>query len=271
MKRLTVRSGRADLAVLMAGEGPPLVFLHAGIADKRMWRGQLEAFAGTHTTIAYDRRGFGETTYEAEPHTRVGDLDAVLAALAPGRTVLVGCSQGGRVAIDYALDHFRRVRALVLVAPAVSGAPDPAAFPPEIQAPLDATEAAEKADDLDRLNALEAHAWLDGPRAKEGRVGGSLRTLFLDMNGRALRAPPTGDEISDTRAYQRFAELALPILLTCGDLDFPHIQERTRHLSRVAPYAELVEMRGAAHLPNLEQPDAFNALLRRFLADMSQP
>ena len=179
--------------------------------------------------------------------------------------MLVGCSQGGRVAIDYALAHADAVAALVLVAPAVSGAPG-ADYPDgPIGALMAALEEAEGAGDLDRVNRLEAHMWLDGPESREGRVGGEARELFLDMNGKALRAQPTGEEIGSSVAYSRLGELTMPVLLVCGDLDFPHLRERCAHLRTAIPQVEFAEMEGTAHLPSLEQPERFNAILAAFL------
>jgi pimeloyl-ACP methyl ester carboxylesterase len=77
---VTIPSGFAELAVAAAGDGPGLVFLHAGVADLRMWAGQMATSAKTHRVVAYDRRGFGETRYAAEPHSFLDDLDAVLRA-----------------------------------------------------------------------------------------------------------------------------------------------------------------------------------------------
>ncbi len=260
-------SGRAQLATSVAGDGHALVFLHAGVADRRMWAGQMAAFASSHRVAAYDRRGFGETLYEAEPHSYLDDLDAVLRATTEGPVTLVGCSQGGRVAIDFALTRPERVQRLVLVAPAVTGAPDPGELPPAVQRLATQIEEAEAAEDVERLNALEAHAWLDGPLSVEGRVGGAVRALFLDMNGRALRSPPAGNETSATNAYARLGEIPHETLVVSGALDFPHINARSRHLASVMPKARLVEMAGVAHLPNLERPEEFNALLRAFLRE----
>lgn len=90
-----VISGAARLAVTERGEGPPVVFLHAGVADRRSWRDTVDAIAPTHRAIAYDRHGFGDTVYEPEPHAHVDDLLAVLDALDVDRAALVGSSQGG--------------------------------------------------------------------------------------------------------------------------------------------------------------------------------
>jgi pimeloyl-ACP methyl ester carboxylesterase len=122
--------------------------------------------------VSYDARGFGETTYEPEPFTRRGDALAVMDAAGVGAAFVVGCSMGGGTAIDLTLANPRRVIALVLIGSAVSGAPYPDITLEPIASMVKAAEDAETTGDLDELNRLEAHLWLDGPTAPEGRVGG---------------------------------------------------------------------------------------------------
>jgi pimeloyl-ACP methyl ester carboxylesterase len=127
-----VTSGRAALAAEIVGSGDPVVFLHANIGDRRMWRAQLDSIGATHKAIAYDRRGFGETRADAEEHSAITDLMAVTGALADATpAILVGCSQGGRIAVDAALRHPSQIRGLVLIAPTITGAPD-AVYPTAI-------------------------------------------------------------------------------------------------------------------------------------------
>ncbi len=245
-------SSGAQLAGEQAGTGEPLLFLHAGVADRRMWRPQLGEFRTSHRVIAYDRREFGETSSVDEPFSHVDDLRALLDHLGTGKTALVGSSQGGRVAIDFALAFPQRVYALALLAPAVSGAPGPGPFSPEIQAISDALDQADDADDLDAINELEAHCWLDGPTSPAGRVTGALSELFLDMNGIVLRKPELPQEIEPDSAYDRLSNPSVPTLVLWGDLDFPYIKERCRHVVDSVPSANGIEIPGAAHLPNLE-------------------
>jgi pimeloyl-ACP methyl ester carboxylesterase len=122
----TVTSGTARLAVRRVGAGgdPAVVCLHAGVADSRSWAGLMDALSPGIDVVAYDRRGFGRTTCAAEAHDQVADLAALLDALDLARTVLVGNSLGGQIALNFTLVHPERVAALVLVAPAVSGAPE---------------------------------------------------------------------------------------------------------------------------------------------------
>lgn len=260
----TVFSGAARIFGVHAGTGPAVVLLHAGVADHRMWRHQIAALADRFHVIAYDRREFGRTESPDEAFLHIDDLEEVLAHLDVDAATLVGCSQGGRVAIDFALAHPDRVPALVLVSTAITGAPA-APVPAGVEALSDALDAAEEAGDLDRVNAIEAHLWLDGPLSQEGRVSGPVRDLFLDMNGTALRKPEIPKERFPPDAYSRMADLAMPVLLVSGDLDFDYVRARHAHLARTMPNAETVEMPGMAHLPSLEQLDLFNRHLLAFL------
>lgn len=271
VSEFTIPSGRARLAAQASGHGPAVVLLHAGVADARMWREQLAALAPTHRAVAYDRRGFGRSLHEDETYSMAGDLLAVLDNVSPSSpAILVGCSQGGRIAIDTALAHPQRVRALVLVAPALSGAPEVDAFPEPVQALVDELERAEASGDVDRLNALEAQAWLDGPAAAPGRVGGAARELFLAMNGIALRAQPLGTEVAPAPAVDRLPQIRVPTLLLWGDLDFPHLQARCRAMAAHLPNVRSEVLPGTAHLPNLEQPERFNRALLAFCESLPQ-
>ncbi|MCF6379359.1 alpha/beta hydrolase [Nocardioides KLBMP 9356] len=271
MTDLNVHSGEATLAGEVRGDGPALVFLHAGVADRRMWDGVVETVAGTHRTVAYDRRGFGGTPPHKEAYSHTNDLLAVLDAAGISHATLVGCSQGGKVALDFTLAHPERVSALVLVAPAVGGAPAVDTFPQDVEALLEDLEAAEESEDLDRLNLLEARVWLDGVLGAEGRVQGDLRDLFVEMNGVALQAAPqVGEETPPPPAWPRLGEIAVPTLLVWGDLDFPHAQERCQTMSELIPDARGRVMHGTAHLPSFEDPESFSTLLTDFLTEVEQ-
>ena len=261
-----IRSGAAEIAVESAGQGAPVVLLHAGVADRRMWRAEMAALAnaGFHAH-AYDRRGFGDTLHADEPWSHVDDLVAVLDHVAGDHaSILVGCSRGGALAIDAALAYPRRVQGLVLVAPAIGGAPEPTVIPPGIRALIDRMERAEAASDIDAINALEARAWLDGPLAPEGRVAGAARDLFLTMNEIALRSEARGTQRHPVPAYDRVGAIDCPTLVAWGELDFPDVVDNCRHLAGTIKRARRHVFAGAAHFPNLEQPDAFGQLLVDF-------
>jgi len=230
-----IASGRALLAAEVVGEGQPVVLLHSNAGDRREWQAAIGRLGMDHQAIAYDRRGFGETQAEQEDYSAVEDLTAVLDAMTEGTpAVLVGCSMGGKIALDAALRHPARVRGLVLIAPSVQGAPAPD-YPPEVAEMVAWAQAAEGSGDPARVAAAKARLWLDGPLAPEGRVEGTARRLFLDMIGIALNAPAVGPNLDRTPAYGRLDTVTAPTFVIQGDLDFPHIQARSRHIAETMP------------------------------------
>jgi pimeloyl-ACP methyl ester carboxylesterase len=248
-----VDSGAARVAYAARGDGPAVLLLHAGVTDRRSWAPVVDRLGDRVRSIAYDRRGFGETTYEPEPHCEMDDALAVLEAASAARAVVIGSSDGGRRAVDLALAHPDRVAALILISSGVSGAPDedPSTCPSAVQALYAAYEAAEAGDDLDGLNRIEAHAWLDGWAAEEGRVTGPARDRFLDMNGLALRAPDAGPEKEVEPAWDRLGSIRVPTLVLCGDLDVL-CTSVSDHLVAQIPDARHEELRSTGHLPHLE-------------------
>lgn len=261
-----VSAGAASLFVEVISQGEPVVFLHAAVADRRMWSRQCNGIGLGRMAIAYDRRGFGNTSAQREDHSSVADLLAVLDAIAPGRAaILVGCSQGGGISINAALLHPSRVRALVLVAPGVAGAPE-ASVSPGTESELARLDEAEKAGDLKRVAAIKAHLWLDGPLAPEGRVDGDARRLFLEMNAMALQSPPPGQSVDAVASYERLSEIKVPTLVLWGDLDFEHIQERCGYVVASVAHGSGHVIPGTAHLPSLEQPEQVTQSIDGFLA-----
>lgn len=111
----------ALLAYDEAGTGSPVVLLHAGIADRRMWRDQIAPLATRHRVITVDLRGYGESELPPSAFAHHDDVVGLLDALGLASAALVGCSFGGAVAIDTALAHPHRVSALALLGTAVSG------------------------------------------------------------------------------------------------------------------------------------------------------
>jgi pimeloyl-ACP methyl ester carboxylesterase len=107
----------------VAGEGEPLVLVHAGIADSRMWEGQLPAFADRYRVIRHDMRGFGMTAMVEGPFSHHEDLRALLDSLDVERAHLVGCSMGGGAVLDFALEYPQSIGNLVLVGSAVISTP----------------------------------------------------------------------------------------------------------------------------------------------------
>ena len=243
----------------LAGERWPVnaqlvVLLHEGVSDRRGWREVAQLLAPRVTAVAYDRRGYGESTVSTVPFTHVEDLLAVLDQEQAGRAWLVGASAGGGLALDAALLAPDRVAGLVLLGTAVSGAPEPE-LDPDTQRFDALLDAAIAAGNLDEVNRLETWLWLDGPSPPEGRVGGEARTLALDMNAIILRNGAREDEGgSGVDAWHRLDEIRVPVTVACGELDVPFLIARSRELPTRLRNGRYRQLPGMAHQPYLEQP-----------------
>lgn len=245
------------------GHGRPLFLLHAGCADGRMWGPQVAAFATHFDVMRPDTRGFGQSTLPPSPWSPSEDLLALMNELDGKHAHLVGCSMGGSIAIEFAIEHPERVSRLVLVGSAVRGY-----VPTEESRQVFAEEhAARQAGDVEALNTALMHLLLDGPNRPRGYVRQPLRDLFLDMNGRAIRTDhsPAPQQRLEPPAVQRLGEITAPTLVVVGDCDLPHVLDMADLLTRSIPRARKVVIHDAAHLPNLEHPEEFNHAVLDFL------
>lgn len=248
------------------GTGNPLVLVHAGIADCRMWNDQFDFFAQQYQTLRYDRRGFGKTKMTAGVYSHHQDLYGVLKFLGIERAILVGCSQGAKTIVDFSLEHPEMAKALVLTAPAFSGF----VFDGELPMQAEQLEAADEAGDLDLVNELELQIWVDGPQRTRGQVNPNVRELAREMNQIALRTPEDlGNEMPlEPAAVHRLTEIKVPTLVIIGGLDTQKTLASADFLAKHLPNTKKVVMDGVAHLPNMEKPGEYNNHVISFLSQV---
>lgn len=266
-----IAANGARLYVEQQGAGEPLVLLHAGIADRRQWDDQLPDFASSFAVTRYDHRGWGRSEAPAGPVAFHEDLYALLSALGIERAHVLGISMGGTFAIDFALSHPQMVSSLILVDSWLSGFSVPASEAE--QAIWAAFEAALNEGQLDRANELETDLKLVGIYRTPDMVDAQTRQRL-----RALHRPAF-DRLAEREAMQpwlkpeppsaeRLGEISAPTLVVYGDLDVPAVPLIAAKLGSEIRNAEVVCMRGTAHVPNMEQPREFNRIVLDFLAKL---
>ena len=246
-----------------AGSGPAVLLLHAGIADRRMWREQIEALAGAgYRALALDLPGFGEAPLEEGPQAPWTDVLETMDALRIERAALVGNSYGGAVALRVALLAPARVWALALV----SAPPPPQLEPsPQLQAAWDAESAALERGDVEAAVEAVLEAWLlpGAPAALRDRVAAMTRLAFSV----ALAAPEqteAPDPLEDDPGG--LDRIAAPALLIAGGHDMPDFKDAAVQLAAALAGARQELIEEAGHLAPLEAPQAFTGLLLDFLA-----
>lgn len=253
----------------IAGEGQPLVMIHAGVADNRQWNNEFEYFAKRFRVLRYDLRGYGKSEPVAGEFSHLQDLSALLDTLHLDHpTILMGCSMGGGLAMDFALSHPARVKALIMVDSGPSG------LALDVPAPdkFEAAEQAYNAGDLDQVAEIETQIWFDGMGRSPGQVNQAMRRLAYEMNRNALslEARELGKRLPDAQvpAVERLSELHLPVLVIVGDQDIPYIQAAADYMLEKIPTARKAVIQDAAHLPNMDHPEEFQRKVAAFLEDV---
>lgn len=263
-----VPHGKSMIFYRVEGDaGRPVLFIHAGVADSRMWRDQM-GLDGLHT-IAFDQRGFGKTEWVAEPFANRDDALAVLDHLGVDRAVVVGCSNGGEAAMQMAIVAPHRVLGLVL-----SGAA-PRGWEPEggwIDDPLwDDGLAAVKAGDFERAVDIDAQIWLAGPGRSLDEIDPELVRLFKQMDRVPLETEAERDEYIQTlepATNDQLDRIEAPTLVVVGEHDFPDLIEAAHYLASRLSDRPAVILEQTAHLPSLDIPHRFNQELIGFLRSL---
>lgn len=257
----------AHLAYEVGGSGHPLLLLHAGVADSRMWDDQFLVFSQRYQTIRYDLRGFGRSPMPAGPFAGYEDVATLLDYLQIDRAHLLGISNGGRIAFDFALAYPTRVSALLLAAPSVGGyAPSP-----RIQQFWADEEEMLTRGDLEAATELNLRLWVDGPHRSPDQVNARVRDRVRTMQLQAFQIPiPADAEEGQLKppAFERLGEVQAPSLIIAGALDLEEKIALAEHLARTIPKATYAVIADAAHMMSMEQPAEFNRLVLSFLANL---
>lgn len=259
------------LFVVDEGDGPPVVLLHAGVADLRAWDAMVAPLsAAGYRVVRFDTRAYGASTTDDVEFSPTADLIAVLDALGIGRAALVGNSRGGRIAIDTAIEYPDRIAAVVGVGAGLGGFEvEPRADEIPILEAYDRVDSAEPFD-ADALTDFEMQVWLDGPGQPADRVHWTLREMFR-MMARPLNEPGRvrGREIRlEPPANDRLDELRCPVLAIAGTLDFSDVVHAAHRLESTAPDARSIVWDDVAHMVGMEQPDRLAATIVEFLSPL---
>jgi 3-oxoadipate enol-lactonase len=248
------------------GEGPPVVLLHAGVSDSRLWEPQLGSFAQSHTVLRVDLPGFGNSPFETNPVSFRGAVRDAMDAEGIDGAALVGVSLGGNTALELALESPERASALVLVG---AGLPDHD-WSEDVKSFFAAEEEALERGDLDAAVDANLQMWLAGPRRSLDDLDPAQRKLVGEMQRQAFRQQKGHEDVRmlrlDPPESERLAEVKVPTLVLTGDEDVADIHQIADRLAAGIPGAERAKIANAAHLPSLERPEEFDRIVLDFLA-----
>lgn len=246
--------------------GRPLVFLHPVGLDLTWWGSQIEEFGSDHDVIALDMPGHGLSGKLSGPPTfdlMSEVVQAVLENLDAGPVHLVGVSVGGMIAQKFALRRPELVQSLTLVATLCT-------FPDEARVALRGRASAARMQGMIRIAELSNERWFPS----------SFRKRRPDIIDRATKCLLSQDAEFHASMWDMIAGLDLastisaircPTLVVAGTEDGNAPVAAAKRISDLIAGASLEEMSGVGHFPPFESPAAFNALLRRFLANVGKP
>jgi 3-oxoadipate enol-lactonase len=239
------------------GDLPPLVLLHPGVGDSRIWEPLLPTLIRSHRVIRYDARGFGRSPPPEVAFTLLDDLVDVLDHFGIARAPIVGCSQGGDCGLGLAITRPERVSALVLLCPGISGYPWP--DDSELRAELDRAAA----EGADAVAEVGLRVW-----AAAGRTPAAVEQLrsaaraWMSEGGLLRPNPPI---------FDRLDEICVPTSLLVGDKDRPVLINSSRQVAERIEGCELIELAGVDHLPPLRVPDRIVQMIDDTLVRVTTP
>jgi pimeloyl-ACP methyl ester carboxylesterase len=253
------------------GEGHPLVLIHGGYMDRRMWDDQFSTFAERYRVIRYDVRGFGKSPLPQVPYSDIQDLAALLTFLRVKKTYLLGLSLGGIIALDFTLEHPDIVDALILVCSPVPGFPIELLYTKEQLEQQRLRWAAFEKARRDRNIPAMVDALMGDPtlvpspnypaarqRVRENLSEYSFVWVLNSAPKQELKPP----------AYERLAEIHIPTLIILGSEDDSRLFKDADKLERDIVGARRVTISETHHMPNVEKPEEFNAIVLDFLGKL---
>lgn len=253
------------LAYDVTGSGPPLVLLHAGIVDRRMWDAVVPLLSDVATVIRYDARGFGESLRPPDgEYARWGDLFAVMDAAGVEKAHLVGVSQGAETALDATLTAPDRVDRLLMCGAGMRGWQ----FSDELNARWKLEYAAWERGDPDGCAEESMVTWFDGPQRLAIEVDPTIRRRAWEMQRLAidLENDDATAAAPEPPSSQRLGEVRASTLVAVGELDQPDMIAIAEKLASEIAGARHEVLPGVAHLPPMERPAEFAQLVRQFIA-----
>lgn len=271
---LALTDDRTELYYEEAGSGAALVFVHEFAGDYRSWEPQMRYFSRRYRCIAYNARGYPPSTVpaEAERYSQDrarDDIRAVLDHLGIDKAHIIGLSMGGFATLHFGLEYPNRALSLVVAGCGYGAESDKREqFQREAEA---AAQFVEKS-----TGEQFAATYAEGPtrvqfQNKNPRAWEEFRTMLAEHSLKGAAMTLRGVQKSRPSLFEleeRMKHLAVPTLIITGDEDEPCLIPNV-FMKRTIPSAALVMMPNAGHTINLEDPEAFNAAVADFLAQVT--
>jgi pimeloyl-ACP methyl ester carboxylesterase len=242
------------------GEGPVILLVHGGMMDRHMWEPQWEGLADEFRLIRFDVRGAGESPPSDAFHP-ADDMLAILDALEVEQAHIVGLSNGGAFAVDFALAYPERVDMLILAEPALTGFQ----FPPSVMQQQMKLIAAFRARDMEEATRVAlASPVFDHTRRKHDAWVAVERLIRRNVASFAMFPQY---RFHESQAVDALAELTVPTALIVSEFAGPSAIEIADLIQKDVPDLVRFAVPDAGHMMNLENPVAFNRIIEQIVAE----
>jgi len=260
----------------VAGAGHPFVLIHGHLLDRRSWDDQFAVFAQQYRVVRYDQRGFGDSglIIKGKSYSDRQDLYELMKFLGIESAYIMGVSGGGRLALDFTLEHPEMVDALIPVTAGVSGyRPSEAMMQkhPDVTRMYASLDEAFEHHDIARAVEVSLELWTDGPGRLPAHAAPNVRERVREMTKRNWERPDDEAQAEtppvplEPPAVGRLSQIAVPTLVILGEWDGPNPLEQ---LTTEIPGAKKVVMAETAHHPFMEKPAEFNQVVLDFLGSL---
>jgi len=243
------------------GKGAPVILIHGGFGDRRMWDAQMEPLSQAFRVIRYDHRGFGKSSAPDKSYSPVADLVALMEHLELKRANLVGNSMGGTLALDFALLQPNLTGAVVVVASTAGGYPVPEEDVKKMNEVMGVAR--------DKGTSAAVPLWLQHPMvglASRHPTAGPLLRAMVEDNQKMFLAEHWPQEPMTPPAYERLAGLNANVLFVVGDQDVASVRNGAEASAARIKKSKVVTIKDADHLPQMEHPEAINKLLVEYIS-----
>jgi pimeloyl-ACP methyl ester carboxylesterase len=268
--------GRPVNVLDTGGDGPVLLWIHGLSANWQTWLLNVPQFMGTYRCVALDLPGFGASDTPPEDTSITGYariVDALCDALGIETVSVVGNSMGGFIGAELALQFPTRVERLVLVSAAGLSHENVRQEPVLAVGRLLATGAARATayqDSLAKRPRLRRLALLAVVRYPERLSPALTRELFQGAGKPGFM--PALEALMSYSYRDRLSRIEVPVLIVWGEHDMlVPVSDATEYERLIGANARKVVFEDTGHVPMIERPSRFNALLAEFLAGARAP
>jgi pimeloyl-ACP methyl ester carboxylesterase len=260
MEELVDINGK-NICIKIKGSGNPIVFLHSSLLTSEMWDNQINYFSKRYKTLTFDFCGYGKSDLPKGIYSDHEDLKVILDKYNINKTIIVGCSYGGSVALDFVLEYPEYIKKLVLITPALNGYKYPLKLTIEsIKNFRNVRKSGiEKAVELFMNNKYWSYFV-----PKENSFKEEFKNIFIE-NKNFYNGKYSKKLIVKPVAIKRLTEININVLLIGSENDSKFNKDVVKILSENIKGIQVYVIKNCGHLPNMEKREEINKIIEEYI------